>query len=199
MFKLENVSFKYNEKAVLFEKVSFTCTDNKIGLVGANGSGKTTLLKLLAHIIRPDEGKIDVSESSYLSVYDFTNYRIFTMQDFIDLLLKLQSFDETHLMVHLQGLGIKKYLDYEIKALSQGTKKKLGILCALLLTRDILLLDEPFESVDEASIFYIEQTIVESDKKIIVVEHNKERLRKIMETVIDIDEIKRHGVIQRNV
>jgi ATPase subunit of ABC transporter with duplicated ATPase domains len=199
MFKLENVSFKYNKSVILFEKVNFICHENKLGLIGANGSGKTTLLKLLAHIIRPDEGKIDVSSSSYLSVYDFTNYGLFTMQDFLDLILRLQSFNEVDLETHLIGLGIKKYLHYEIKTLSQGTKKKLGILCTFLSSRDILLIDEPFESVDESSIAYIEKIITASEKKIIVVEHNKQRLKKMMDAVIEIDEIKRHGVIQNDV
>jgi len=199
MFKLEDVSFKYNKTAILFEKVNFTCHDHKLGLIGGNGSGKTTLLKLLANIIIPEEGKIEINESSYLSVYDFTNYGLFTMQDFLDLILRLQSFDGAQLEMHLTGLGIKKYLNYEIKALSQGTKKKLGILCTFLSTRDILLIDEPFESVDEASIAYIEHSIIESDKKIIVVEHNKERLRKMMDVVIEIDEIKRHGVMRNDV
>lgn len=144
-------------------------------VIGANGSGKSTLLRMLAGLELPSEGKIEsstplselVSLSSdsivppdFLSIAEITslfqrygNFNINAYQDLIE-------------QLHLSEFKHKKFLK-----LSSGTKKKFSVIWALSQNSEILILDEPFASLDQESHIVFKQIIQADNRQLIFVDH----------------------------
>ena len=72
MIALESVSFAYQAPQLALSEVTFEFNKGILGLIGPNGAGKTTLIKLLATLLKPQEGEIFVNE---LPITERTNIR----------------------------------------------------------------------------------------------------------------------------
>lgn len=184
----ENVSFQYaNAVTPVLKKLSFTFEPNTITFIkGKQSSGKSTLMKLIQGIYPPTEGKISLDECNYDSVAPNTIRRnVVIVSDEAPLLgntvfkaISYSRAEEKRMRVTqwLQRLNFHvaksedANLDYHLddygKNLSAGQRKQLMFARALLTSKKILLLDEAFDDLDEAS------------KKIIIDRINKQKPRR---------------------
>lgn len=139
-----------------------------IGLLGPNGSGKTTLIKLIAGILTPNSGQLQVcgnpvgTESkplvSYLPDCDYFNKNQ-KIQDLLDYFADFYSdFDRQRAEAMLASLGIN--LSSKFKALSKGNREKVQLVLVMSRRAKLYLLDEPIAGVDPAARDYILSTIV---------------------------------------
>ncbi|MFB6465391.1 ATP-binding cassette domain-containing protein [Cytobacillus sp. Hz8] len=125
-----------------------------VAITGHNGSGKSSLLKLLAALYEPNQGNISrqVLRIGYVPEHFPENLR-FKLKEYLQLLGGMNGqvgWKED--MIHWVRLfGIESYLELPLKKLSKGTKQKAGIIQALIMKPDVLLLDEPLSGLDEAS------------------------------------------------
>lgn len=129
-------------------------------LVGANGCGKSTLMSLLAGVMRSDRGQIAIDHQPLHQKrvgYVFQNYRdsLFpwlTVRDNLLYPLKLKRLSSQACQQRLEQLidtfEIKLDLSRYPYQLSGGQQQFVAILRALIVTPDLLLLDEPFSSLD---------------------------------------------------
>ena len=139
-----------------------------VGLVGPDAAGKTTLMRLLAGLLLPTSGSVEVlgrvpgSEASDEAVHD-----VGYMPQRFGLYEDLSVIDNLNLHAELRGLegparqsmfeklltftALKPFTDRLAGKLSGGMKQKLGLACALLTTPRLLLLDEPGVGVDPLS------------------------------------------------
>ena len=139
-----------------------------VGLVGPDAAGKTTLMRLLAGLLLPTSGNVEVlgrvpgSEASDEAVHD-----VGYMPQRFGLYEDLSVIDNLNLHAELRGLegparqsmfeklltftALKPFTDRLAGKLSGGMKQKLGLACALLTTPRLLLLDEPGVGVDPLS------------------------------------------------
>jgi len=137
------------------------------GLIGPDGAGKTSLMRLVAGLLQPDNGEIQVQgidvfksplqSQSVLSYMPqrFGLYEDLTVQENLDLYADLQGVDQqqrqqryTELM-HMTALA--PFTHRLAGRLSGGMKQKLGLACTLVRTPQLLLLDEPTAGVDPVS------------------------------------------------
>jgi ABC-2 type transport system ATP-binding protein len=137
------------------------------GLVGPDGAGKTTLLRLLAGLLRPDSGLVEVlghdmtrdAAAAHPMIgympQRFGLYEDLSVAENLDLFADLHAIDaatradrSAHLM---QFTGLAPFTARLAGQLSGGMKQKLGLACALLGRPRLLLLDEPSVGVDPAS------------------------------------------------
>lgn len=137
------------------------------GLIGPNAAGKTTLLRLFIGLLRPDEGAV-VFEKDGAPV-DFSSVRpgmaympqrqslypdlsIGEHLDFFSDLYRLpaQVYRERRREL-LEITRLSAFVDRPAGQLSGGMYKKLGVMCSLLQSPNILLLDEPTTGVDPIS------------------------------------------------
>ena len=132
-------------------------------VLGISGAGKTTLLKILAGLIRPEEGRIIVDNEIWLdtklNIYLEPQKRHvgFVFQDYA---LFPNMTVEKHLLYGTQDAGYIKqllkigrmetFLDHKPRQLSGGQQQRLAILRALSTKPKLLLMDEPFSALDTA-------------------------------------------------
>lgn len=139
-----------------------------VGLLGTNGSGKTTLIKLLAGLLTPTQGDIRIAGKrvgtetksivAYLPDSNFLNDS-FTVRQEVEYYRDFFSdFDEDRAWKMIEELGVNK--TQRVRALSKGTKEKLGLILTLARNARLYIFDEPIAGVDPAAREYILNTIV---------------------------------------
>lgn len=152
MIKFEHVNKTLGQNKVL-QDFSFTAEQGKIlCLVGPSGCGKTTILQLLAGLERPDAGRITGAEGRVS--YVFQEPRLLpwkTVADNIAFVLEGMMPPELHqetVTKYLNMVGLNDYRNSYPKTLSGGMKQRLALCRAFAFPHELLLLDEPFKSLD---------------------------------------------------
>ncbi|HEX7286729.1 MAG TPA: ABC transporter ATP-binding protein [Candidatus Angelobacter sp.] len=148
------------------DNVSFSVAGGVCALIGPNGAGKSTLLKILSRQLAPDQGSVRVAgfdlavETQSLAARrvigvvpeDLGLFGHLTVQEHFELtgpiygLAREQAQERTESLLRL--LGLHDARDTFAGECSQGTRKKTALAMALLPNPRLLLLDEPFESLD---------------------------------------------------
>ncbi len=153
---------------VAVDHLSFTADAGEIfGLVGPDGAGKTTTLRMLAGVLAPDEGSATVagcdivcdpeSAKNYISYMPqrFGLYEDLTVDEnirfYADLFGVSRAKREEREAQLLAVAGLREFRHRLAGKLSGGMKQKLGLVCALIHTPKVLLLDEPTTGVDPVS------------------------------------------------
>ena len=130
-------------------------------ITGPSGAGKTTLLKMLAGLIRPEQGRIRVDEQLWLDTnagvwtdpqkrgvgFVFQDYALFPHMTVKKHLL-YGTRDEAYIAQLLQLGRLETYHRHKPRQLSGGQQQRLAILRALSTKPAILLMDEPFTALD---------------------------------------------------
>lgn len=164
---VDNLVKIFSRKEVL-RGVSFNIRQGSIyGLLGPNGAGKTTIIKIMCGVYKPTKGSVyvsgmDVSKNmekirsriGYMS-QKFTLYEDLTVDENISFYaniyglksdVKKKRIDELTNLVSLTDRG-----ESIVRTLSGGWKQRLALVCALLHSPPILILDEPTAGVDPVS------------------------------------------------
>jgi len=148
-----------------------------VGLVGNNGAGKTTAFSLILDLIQTSNGAVltkgnDVSKSenwkSYTSAFLDETFLVdfLTPNEYFDFVGGLNNWSKGEVKNFInqfeeffngEVLGVKKY----IRDLSKGNQKKVGIVGALIGNPEIVILDEPFASLDPTSQIRLKKIIRE--------------------------------------
>jgi ABC-type polysaccharide/polyol phosphate transport system ATPase subunit len=126
-----------------------------VGLVGRNGSGKTTLLRMLAGIIRPTAGRVEVGgRVGALLELGAGFHPEFTGRENIFLQGAILGLKRTYIREHVDEIvafaGLEESIDLPVRTYSSGMYMRLGFAIAASLDADVLLLDEVFAVGDEA-------------------------------------------------
>ncbi|MBI5842775.1 MAG: ABC transporter ATP-binding protein [Chloroflexi bacterium] len=139
------------------DDVSFeVCPQEFICFLGPSGSGKTTLLRILAGLLRPTEGQVHFVRSQQPKigmVFQQSNLMPWrTVMDNIKLPLELEGMGESKARVRAQEMielvGLQGFEDNWPRDLSGGMAQRVALARALIHDPDLLLLDEPFGSLD---------------------------------------------------
>ncbi|PXV91871.1 sodium transport system ATP-binding protein [Lachnotalea glycerini] len=128
-------------------------------LLGTNGAGKTTMLRMIASLIKPDQGKINIKENIEKDVKNIgfltTELKLdgfFTPNYLFDFFGKLYHIDSNELLqrrkILFELLEIDKFAEVKLKNLSTGMKQKVSIAVSLVHNPDIIILDEPTNGLD---------------------------------------------------
>lgn len=152
------VPWKMTKKIKALDGVNFTCPQGKITcLLGPNGAGKTTIIKLIAGLITPDKGKIDMpgvkrGQIGLATPNERSFYWRLTGRQNLDFFASLYGLKgrERKKRVNevLDEVGLSDEADKSFRLYSAGMKQKLILGRAILGNPGILLLDEPTTHID---------------------------------------------------
>lgn len=152
------------------------------GLVGANGAGKSVLLRMMCGFVRPDDGRVEV-DSRYLDARRSYPDRFGVTIDGPAFQSGLSAFDNLMELARirrraskndvrdiLETVGLDPRSRRHARAFSLGMKQKLSLAQAFMEAPEVLLLDEPFNALDEASVTRIKRHLraLQSEGKTIV-------------------------------
>lgn len=150
-------------------------------VMGRSGSGKTTLLRIIAGLDVPSSGKLDMPDGKVAVVFqDDLLIGTFTPEKNIAYAVG-KSAAMGEIRDHLIELGLGGDAGKKCDALSGGMRRRVAIARAVLAKPDILLLDEPFKGLDEATraitIAYVLRHT--AGKTVILVTHDKDEACKM--------------------
>lgn len=192
LFRLEDVSFSYDDRPILKSLHLDIKKGEKIAIVGKNGAGKSTLAKALSAFIQT-EGRYlwvgqDIKGDSVAEraervgyVLQNPNQMISTNMIFdeVALGLRLRGVDEqeieTRVYETLKICGLYEFRNWPISALSFGQKKRVTIASILVLGAEIILLDEPTAGQDQKNYTEIMEFLEELHQKghtIVMITHD---------------------------
>lgn len=176
MIIAENISKSYGEKPVI-NNLSFEIPEGGRALVtGESGAGKTTLLRLIAGLEKPDSGKLYGCGREDIS-YAFQEARLFPWESALDNVTapvgRKYAGEAAEI---LAALGLANDLSKLPGELSGGMRQRVSLARALLYDKKILLLDEPFSSLDGAMKQVAAELIKDraASKTVILVSHSPE-------------------------
>lgn len=170
MIALQNVSFSYPEKPVLTD-FSLTITPGEtVCLSGPSGCGKTTVLRLIAGLETPDAGTVSVDGRVAVVFQDDRLVPWLTVRD--NILLVAPNADADAL---LADMGLAGEEDARVDSLSGGMQRRVAIARALAIDGDVLLLDEPFNGLDDAAAAVVAAQIrtTYANKTVVLVSHHE--------------------------
>jgi ATP-binding cassette subfamily F protein uup len=175
----------------LFKDLTLTITPrSRIGLLGRNGCGKSTLIRTLLGDISPDHGTVKINEQ--LQVNYFEQHR--DSLDPKDTLQKAICPDGDY--VHLGGkpIYVKSYLDrfhfrreqhdMLVEKLSGGEQSRLLIARLMLTSANVLVLDEPTNDLDIATLDVLKEALDMYQGALVVVSHDRFFMEQVCDTII---------------
>lgn len=179
LFEFKNLSKSIDGK-MLFEKFDARVLQGeRIAIVGRNGSGKSTLLKILLGLEKPSSGEIKRGE---VSIGYFDQARN-VLDDDKSLIETFCPNGGDHVLVrgrnmHVYGylknfLFPKEFLDKKIGVLSGGEKNRVALAMLFTKTYDVLVLDEPTNDLDIATINILEDYLQSFEGAILLVSHDR--------------------------
>jgi ABC-type Fe3+/spermidine/putrescine transport system ATPase subunit len=206
---IKNISKAYDNDGPAVKDVSFSLSSGEIvAIFGESGCGKSSLLQMISGYLEPDAGRVfingkklpypseilmpgDVDIEIVRQDYDlFPNHKIEEVLDY-----KLRKYPDDFIVKRTQELlqicGLERYKDKIIKKLSGGQQQRVAIAQALANEPDVLLMDEPFNSLDgnrKRKLRKLIRSIVDTySVSVVLVTHDAEDVFQLADQLIIMD------------
>lgn len=165
MLIIKDLAKTYSSGVQALRGVNLELSPGVFGLLGPNGSGKTTLMKIVATLLEPDAGTIEMNGADLLRrknhtrqmlgylPQDFGVYPTLTAWQMLDYLAKLKGVTNTkerHALVDalLDRVNLSAERDQRLEGFSGGMRQRFGIAQALIAEPELLIVDEPTAGLD---------------------------------------------------
>ncbi len=201
--KLSNVCKHYSQ-TLLFEDISFQLHPGEImAIAGWNGSGKTTLLRIIAGLVRPSSGKVEMffkdesipkeSRRKFLGMVApaLSLYEELTALENLDFFCKVRGivYDRKSCLDMMEQVGLTENAHKLCRNYSSGMKQRLKLAQALLHNPPLLLLDEPGCNLDSKGMGVVEEIVAKQRQLgMTVIASNEKREVDYGDRVINLSE-----------
>jgi len=201
IIEVNNVSKHFGKNATVVSEVNFTVSEQEIvGIVGRNGSGKTVLLKIIAGLYRPSSGTVFVNGKNLNLTSGFpkdvgilidTNF-LSDMSGIknLELLARLSKrATKKDCYSAMEKVGLDPFAKKKYGKYSTGMKQRLKLAQAILENPTILILDEPFNGIDEEGVLDFRRLLKElkkAGKTIIITSHNREDIEQLCDKTYEM-------------
>ena len=190
MIKVENVNKSYGEHAVLRNLSHHFPKDRVTWITGASGCGKTTLLRLILGLESPDSGRILGVPSGAIGCM-FQEDRLLHGASAYTNLQSVQrrgAYTRAAIENALQSVGLEGCADQPVDEMSGGMRRRIALLRALLIDTELIVLDEPFKGLDEATKVLVRAFTAQrlQNKTALIVTHDEEDIRTISGEILQL-------------
>lgn len=156
--EIKNISFSFNTplgEHFVLNNISFSVAKGEfVTIAGPSGCGKSTLLSVIAGLLKPTEGVINIAENQKCGYMLQKDYLFEWRNIFSNACLgeeikgKLTPETRNFALSLFEKYGLKDYINSRPSALSGGMRQRAALIRTLVPKPDILLLDEPFSALD---------------------------------------------------
>lgn len=195
MLNVKQVTKSYRNKRVLSD-CSFELKPTQImGIFGHNGCGKTTLFRIIAGIITPDTGIVEVDRKCVGYMPEQRSLLVdLTLEKQALFLGRLRGMDEELIALRTQALtttfGFVSQKDKPMKTLSKGNQQKAQLILTLMSDPKVLILDEPFNGLDYHSQLSLSKWIrsyAQRDHAVLISSHQLEHMNGLCDEILILD------------
>ncbi len=191
IFEAKYISKAYGSKVLIDNFYYNFSRYEKMGIVGKNGTGKSTFLKMLLGEVKPDSGSFDVGETVSFGYYSQDGLKFDDQMKVIDV---VRGFAEEISLGNGRKLSASQFLQlflfppevqYNFVAKLSGGERRRLYLCTVLITNpNFLVLDEPTNDLDIATLNVLEEYLSGFKGCVIVVSHDRYFMDKVVDHLL---------------
>ncbi|WP_454063263.1 heme ABC exporter ATP-binding protein CcmA [Candidatus Nitrospira salsa] len=177
----------------IFEDLSFEIPAGEcFALFGSNGAGKTTLLRILATLVRPTDGRFtvlgndgvtgkeSVRQATMLLAHGSHLYDDLDAQENLRFAMAMRGLDPTprELKLSLDQVSLGAFSEMKTRYFSAGMKRRLALAKVILAKPQVLLLDEPYNALDEGGVQVTNHIICEVTQRegvVVMTTHDRDK------------------------
>lgn len=191
--ELHHVSKSYGERKLIDDFDYIVLKNQNLGIVGPNGCGKSTLLKMIAGLVEPDEGTIEIGETIRIGYFAQELPEMNTSQRVIDFVKDIAAYIPTKEGRITASQMLERFLftpDMQyapIEKLSGGEKKRLYLLSVLQAAPNVLIFDEANNDIDIPTMTILEDYLNSFQGIVITVSHDRYFLDNVVDRIFEFD------------
>lgn len=192
--ELEKICKSFPERKIIENYSYIFLKNDRIGIIGPNGCGKTTLLRIIAGVLPPDSGRIEVGQTIRIGYFSQENEYMDASMRVIDYIKEVGEYVTTAEGRITASQMLERFLFdgamqwSKIEKLSGGEKRRLYLLRILMGAPNVLLLDEPTNDLDIQTLTILEDYLDHFDGIVIVVSHDRFFLDRVVNRIFEIGE-----------
>ena len=187
--ELHHISKSYGEKKLVEDFDYIFLKNQKVGFIGPNGCGKSTLLKMIAGLVEPDSGSVEIGETVRIAYFAQELPELDTRQRVIDYVKDIGEYVQTRDGRITASQMLERFLftpDMQyapIEKLSGGEKKRLYLLGILQSNPNCLILDESNNDLDIPTLTILEDYLNAFSGIVITVSHDRYFLDNVVDRI----------------
>lgn len=191
--ELHHVSKSFGDKKILDDFNYIVLKNQRLGIIGPNGCGKSTLLKMIAGLVQPDSGEIEIGETIKIGYFAQEEHHMNDAQRVIDYVKDIAEYittkdgriSATQLLERFLFTPDMQYAP--IGKLSGGEKRRLYLLGVLAENANVLLFDEAGNNLDIPTLTILEDYLNSFTGIVITVSHDRYFLDNVVDRIFEFD------------
>ncbi len=191
--ELHHISKCYGDKKLIEDFNYIFLKNQHIGIVGENGCGKSTLMKIIAGLVEPDSGSVEIGETIKIAYFAQEEIDMNPNERVIDYIKDIAEYIPTRdgrisasqLLERFLFDGAMQYAP--IGKLSGGEKRRLYLLSVLAQGANVYLFDEPGNNLDIPTLAILEDYLNSFSGIIITVSHDRYFLDNVVDRIFEFD------------
>lgn len=191
--ELHHVGKSYGRTKLVDDFDYIVLRNQRLGIIGPNGCGKSTLIKMIAGLIQPDSGEIEIGETIKIGYLAQEEPDLDTDRRVIDYIRDIAEYVQTRDGKISASQMLERFLftpDVQytpVCKLSGGEKRRLYLLSVLISGANVYILDEPSNNLDIPTLTILEDYLNSFSGIVITVSHDRYFLDNVVDRIFEFD------------